>query len=221
MRIQRFRRPLRLRGSRGAARALTVLLGLLCAFPARGQTIPENAWSFSASLYGYLLPEGPDYLQPTVTADRGWLHLEARANYEALNTGSVWMGYTVGGGKKLVWDLTPMIAGVFGGIDGVAPGYRGSLTWGKLGLYSEGEYVIHPADSSENFFYNWSEATVSPVAWFRVGLVTQRTRAYQSDRDIQRGLLIGVERNAWELTGHVFNPDESRPTVVIALRVNF
>jgi hypothetical protein len=41
-----------------------------------------KAWSFGASVYGYSLPEESEYLQPTVTADRGWLHLEARYNYE-------------------------------------------------------------------------------------------------------------------------------------------
>jgi hypothetical protein len=40
---------------------------------------------------------------------RGWLHLEARYNYEALETGSVWAGYDFNAGKKLVLDLTPMV----------------------------------------------------------------------------------------------------------------
>ena len=35
-----------------------------------------------------------------------------------------------------------MIGGVFGDTTGVAPGYKGSLSWWKLELYSEGEYVF-------------------------------------------------------------------------------
>ena len=44
----------------------------------------DKAWSFSASAsaYAYLVPHEDDYLQPTVTADWTWLHLEARYNYE-------------------------------------------------------------------------------------------------------------------------------------------
>jgi len=181
----------------------------------------EATWSFSASVYTYVVPDDSDYAQPTITADRGWLHMEARYNYEALETGSVWLGYNFGGGEKLAWELTPMLGGVFGNTTGVAPGYKGSLSWWKLELYSEGEYVFDTGDSSESFFYNWSELTIAPVNWFRLGLVTQRTKVYESDRDIQRGVLVGVSFKRVDLTTYVFNPDESDPTVVVAVAFSF
>jgi len=181
----------------------------------------EHEWVFSASVYTYIVPEGDDYAQPTVTADRGWLHLEARYNYEALETGSTWVGYNFAGGEKLAWEITPMIGGVFGDLYGIAPGYKGSLSWWKLELYSEGEYVFDTGDSSESFFYNWSELTLSPVEWCRFGLVTQRTHVYQTDSDIQRGLLVGFSYKKVDLTTYVFNPDDSKPTWVVAVAVNF
>jgi hypothetical protein len=95
------------------------------------------------------------------------------------------------------------------------------LTWWKLELYSEGEYVVDTGESCESFYYNWSELTLAPVEWFRFGSATQRTRAYQTDRDIQRGLLVGFSYKQVDLAGYVFNPDESKPTVVLALRVTF
>ena len=55
-----------------------------------------------------------------------------------------------------------MLGGVFGNTTGVAPGYKGSLSWWKLELYSEGEYVIDAGARSGNFFYNWSELTSRP-----------------------------------------------------------
>jgi hypothetical protein len=100
-------------------------------------------WSFAASLYAYSVPEDDDYVQPTVLVDRGLLHLEARYNYEALETGSVWLGFNFSGGGDLAWELTPMVGGVFGETMGAAPGYRGSLGWWKLELSSEGEYVFN------------------------------------------------------------------------------
>ena len=159
-------------------------------------------------------------MQPTFTADRGWLHLEARYNYEALDTGSAWVGYNFSGGDKLAWELTPMIGGVFGDTTGVAPGYKGSLSWLKLELYSEGEYVFDTRSTSDSFFYNWSELTLAPAEWFRFGLVTQRTRVYKSDRDIQRGVLAGVSFARGSLTGYVLNPDDE-PTFVLAVVVLF
>ena len=210
---------------------------VLCACRASGQTttnapvttnspqpaIEEGAknWSFSASAYTYLVPDSRDYVQPTITADRNWLHLEARYNYEALDTGSAWVGYNFSGGKKFTWAVTPMLGGLFGDMAGIAPGYGGSLGWWKLGLYSEGEYVFDTRDSSGSFFYNWSELTVAPVDWLKLGMVTQRTRLYQTDRDIQRGFLVGLSYKQLSLTTYVFNPDESTPTVVVAVGVTF
>lgn len=189
--------------------------------PLVGADDAKENWSFSASVYTFIVPDGDTYAQPTVTADHGWLHLEARYNYEALKTGSAWVGYNFAGGTNLTWEFTPMLGGVFGETTGIAPGYSGSLSWWKLELYSEGEYVFDTGDSSGSFFYNWSELTLAPVEWFRFGLVTQRTRVYQTDRDIQRGLLVGFSFKKLDLTTYVFNPDDSKPTVVVAVAVNF
>jgi hypothetical protein len=181
----------------------------------------EKSWSFSLSAYTYIVPDSREYVQPTVTADHGPLHLEARYNYEALETGSAWLGYNFSGGEKLSWAITPMLGGVFGETSGIAPGYKGSLSWWLLEFYSEGEYVIDTGDTSESFFYNWSELTLAPVKWFRFGLVTQRTRVYETDRDIQRGILVGFSLEKVSLTTYVLNPDESRPIWVIALALSF
>jgi len=185
--------------------------------PAPAEEPNDTGWSFSASAYTYLVPDAGNYVQPTFTADRGWLHLEARYNYEALESGSAWVGYNFSGGETLAWEFTPMLGGVFGDLTGIAPGYKGSLSWWKLELYSEGESVFDRGDSADSFFYNWSELTLAPVDWLRFGLVTQRTRAYESDRDIQRGLLVGVSYRKLDLSAYYFNPDDEQPTFVIAV----
>ena len=184
-------------------------------------TTDERAWSFSASALTYVVPDSQNYVQPTVTADRGALHLEARYNYENLHTGSAWVGYNFDGGKTLTWEVTPMLGGVFGDTAGVAPGFKGSLNWWKLELYGEGEYLIDTGDSSNSFAYEWSEFTLAPAAWWRFGMVTQRTRAYKSDRDIQRGVLAGVSLKHLKLTAYFFNPDEDKPSFVFGVAVPF
>jgi hypothetical protein len=189
--------------------------------PAQGEELDDTAWSFFASAYTYIVPDSGNYVQPTFTADRGWLHLEARYNYEALDTGSAWVGYNFSGGATLAWELTPMFGGVFGDTTGVAPGYKGSLSWRKVELSSEGEYVFDTGDSSDSFFYNWSEVSLAPLDWFRFGLVTQRTRAYQSDREIQRGALVGFNYKKMDASAYFFNPDDDEPTFVIAVGLSF
>ena len=122
--------------------------------PAVAKAEAEKTWSLSASAYTYIVPDSRDYVQPTFSADRGWLHLEARYNYEALDTGSAWLGYNFSGGETLAWEVTPMLGGVFGDTAGIAPGYEASLSLWKLELYSEGEYLFDTGNSADSFFYN-------------------------------------------------------------------
>ena len=191
---------------------------VLIAMPALAQPAPAR-WSFAAAAYAYVVPDGGNFLLPTLAADRDSLHLEARYNYEHQETGSIWVGFNFSGGGTVAWELTPMLGGVFGNTDGIAPGYKGSLGWRKLELYSEGEYVI-TGDSSERFLYNWSELTLAPVEWLRFGLATQRTRAYQTERDVQRGLLVGFSFKRADITTYLLNPDDES-TLIVAVALGF
>ena len=182
---------------------------------------PANAWSFNASLYGYFPPEDVHYAQPTVMADHGALHLEARYNYEALKSGSAWIGWNLETGKELTLNATLMAGGVVGDLRGVAPGYELTLAWKAFELYSEGEYVIDTSDSSGNFFYNWAQLGWSPLEWLSVGLVTQRTRVYHTGLDVQRGVFVGFTYKSLSLNVYVFNPGWETPTVVGSLAVSF
>ena len=180
-----------------------------------------RAWTFDASANTYILPDEPNYVQPTIAADRDWLHLDLRFNYEDLDTASIRFGYNFSGGETVEWAVTPVLGGVFGRTDGVAPGYTGSLTWRRLEFYSEGEYLFDAGDSADSFFYNWSELTFGPADWLRFGMVTERTRAYEAEREIQRGLLVGISYKNLQTTTYVFNPDDSRPVVVLSVAFSF
>jgi hypothetical protein len=88
-----------------------------------------ESWQYSLTLDGYLPARGEAYATPTFTVDHKWLHLEARYNNENLRTGSLWVGYNFAWGEKWQFEVTPMIGGVFGRTDGIAPGCEASLTW--------------------------------------------------------------------------------------------
>lgn len=188
--------------------------------PTASATEDEN-WTILFSAYTYVVPDGRDYLQPTVLADRGRLHLEARYNYESADTGSLWVGYNFHFGDELSFDFTPMLGGVMGDVTGVAPGYRFALSYWKLELSSEGEYVFDTRNDSSDFFYNWSELSLYPTDWFRAGLVLQRTKLYPTEFDVQRGFLIGFMHKRFDFTAYVFDPGASQTTVVMALGLGF
>ena len=203
-----------------ALAALVVFLSGGSAF-AQAAAAAEKAWAFNVSAATYVLPDEPDYVQPAFTADRGWLHLEGRFNYEDRDTGSAWLGYNLGVGETVRLEFTPMIGAVFGTTDGVAPGYKGSLAWRMLQLYSETEFVFDASGSDNSFLYTWSEFDVAPVEWCRFGLVVQRTKAYKTEFDIQRGFFVGVAYKGASVTAYVFNPDADRPTVVVGIAASF
>ena len=69
---------------------------------------------------------------------------------------------------------------------------------------------------SDSFFYNWSELAIVPVEWCRFGMVSQHTRVYKTERDIQRVLFVGIGDGHLEATTYVFNPDDGEPTAVMA-----
>jgi hypothetical protein len=174
----------------------------------------RNPWSFSLTADGYFLPHGRSYVTSTVTADRSWLHLEARYNSENLDTGSLWAGYNFSAGHTLVLQATPMIGGVFGKTTGIAPGYEISLAYKRVLLSTQGEYVFDTADRSGSFLYTWSTLGYSPTKWFRAGIVVQRTKAFHTGLAIQRGFLVGLSRKRVAFTTYVFNLGWTDPTLV-------
>lgn len=204
--------------------ALVVVTVLAVPAAAQSPAPPQGtaaSWSGSASAYAYFVPDDDNYLQPTLTLDREWVHIQARYNYEAQKTGSLWFGYNFEGGETVEWTLTPKFGAAFGDVAGVAPGYSGSLTWRKLEAYSEGEYLYDLSESADSFLYNWSEISLRLVESLRVGLATQRTRARESARVVTRGPLVGFTVENFELAAYVFFGGDSDPTFVTSVTWSF
>ncbi len=189
--------------------------------PAAAPPDTKPTWSFNLTAATYLFPGDENYVQPTVTADRGGLHLETRYNYEGRKSVSGFVGWNFEYGENVTVRLTPMFGGVVGDTSGIIPALEFDLAWRWLELYSEGEYVIDVGDSSNGFLYNWSQASVRPVSWLQAGLATQRTRVYQTPRDIQRGPFVGVTVSKITATVYFFNPGSSDHFLIASVGVAF
>jgi hypothetical protein len=178
--------------------------------------------SVGATLYGYAVPDEPDFLMLVVPVDIGRLHVEGRYDYESLHSGSIFAGVSVRAGERVQLKATAMVGGVFGDLDGVAPALRLTLSFGRLDLFVEAEYVFDLHDLGASFFYSWSEAGFSPLAWLRLGLVVQRTRVLHNDLDLQRGVFVGVTvLGAVTLAAYELNLGWISPTYVGAVGVSF
>lgn len=182
-------------------------------------------WAVSLLVDGYYVPDEQGYVGPIITADRSWLHLEGRYNYEDLRTGSIWLGYSynlssspVDALKKVDFTLTPMVGAVFGQTTGAAPGCVASLTYRKFNFWVSNEYVFNTNDPSANYFYTWPQLTYSPKDWLHLGLVGQRTLAIQNDH--QLGFIVGLSAKKTEFTSYILNFGPN-PTVILEMGYNF
>jgi hypothetical protein len=106
-------------------------------------------WTGSAELALYIIPEEENYLWPSLSVDRDWLHLAVRYNYEDTNTASFWAARTSSGvrGSKRGTPCSHT-----GDTDGVAPGFRSTMnTWGRV--FYAGEWVFD-AEEGDSFYYS-------------------------------------------------------------------
>jgi hypothetical protein len=207
---------------------LVLLLLLACNLIAQQTTArrplrdrrPNQPWAVSVLVDGYYVPGEQGYADPIVTADRSWLHLEGRYNYEDLYTGSLWLGYNFNLNpiKNVELTITPMVGGVFGRTTGVAPGGELSLAYQKFNLWVSNEYVFDTKNSSGSYYYAWPQLTYSPKDWLHLGLVAQRTLAVESDT--QGGFLFGLSAKKLEFTNYFLDPGP-KPTVILELGYNF
>jgi len=197
-------------------RAAFALFAVALAVSAHAQ---EKAWEFAATGY-WNDPRGGDaFASGIFTADRDALHVEARANYEAVHAQSAFIGYSFSWGQDVKLDLRPIVGGVTGSARGPIAGLEATIAGGPFDYYIEAEHVNDRVGGSYN--YAWTELGWRPVEWLRVGLAGQHTRVYGGDRETQRGGLVQLTHGKFTLSGYWFNPGTSEQVAIVALGAAF
>jgi len=151
-------------------------------------TAKRSTWSFSAWAEMFIIPGEEDFFNPTFYARTDKLHLEGRYNYEDRNTASLWAGRRFKFGKTVQFVLVPMAAVVFGNTNGMAPGLEAEIMFKKFDFYAEAEYVFDFKENENNFFYMYSELAIRPIKPIRTGLISQRTKMFETKFEVQRGI---------------------------------
>jgi hypothetical protein len=186
---------------------------------AQGEVRP---WEFSATAYPTWVRDGENYTSGVVSANRGRLHLQARANYESVGARSAFIGYNLAGGSgDLAWELTPLLGGAWGSINAVVPGLLASVTYKRVDAYMEAEYVDDRAAGTEAYLYAWTELGFQAAAWLRIGAAAQRTRAYGTSRELQRGPFAQATWGPVTIGAYWFNPGADAQVIVGSVGVAF
>lgn len=187
---------------------LLIVLASVKLFGQEGESDSTSSkqWNFSAWAELFILPGESDIFNPTFYARHNKLHLEARYNYEDINTGSAWAGRRFKFGQGVKFVVVPMAGLVFGNTNGIAPGLELEVMYKKFDFYSESEHVFDFNSKENNFFYMYSELAIRPIKPIRTGLIVQRTKLFESEHEVERGLFAEYYFGRCRVGGFFFNP---------------
>ena len=62
------------------------------------------------------------------------------------------------------------------------------IMFNKFDFYSESEYVFDFKTRENDFFYVYSEMALRPIQTIRTGMVVQRTKLFETERELERGI---------------------------------
>ena len=207
-------------GAHAMRRSAAIALGFLT-LPATAQADGDRALSGAITGYYYAIPHESDYGVGVASFNRGAIHLEARYNYEANRSASLFTGWNFAGGEDVAYQVTPIIGGLFGETHGIVPGIEAGVSYRDVDAYIEAEYVHDIHNSSDSYFYAWSEVGWKPVQWLRIGLASQRSRQVQNGRDLQRGAFVQLIVDKVTLGFYGFNPESGSRYLIISLGTQF
>lgn len=168
----------------------------------------------------YFLPGQDDLSTAVASIDVDSTLFEWRFNYEARDSGSFWIGHNFDFGDSWELALNPMAGLVAGDLEGAAPGLKAELSWNRINVYSEMEYVFSFDSSEDNFFYAWSEMTYAITDWLSAGIVGNRTRAYDSPVELDRGPTVAMNFGKFTVSCTALNLDED-VLMIVSLGASF
>ena len=180
------------------------------------------AWEFSITGYWNKPKEDDGYASAIAIASRGALHLEARANYEAIHAQSLFIGWTFEVGDEVKLEARPIVGIVGHSLRGGIWGFEASLSGRrKWDYYIEVERVNSRTEGTDDYTYAWSELGWRPLEPLRLGIVGQRTRIHGADRDYLGGGFAQFTYGKATLGAYWFNPGKSDQVVIVSLGAAF
>jgi hypothetical protein len=180
---------------------------------------PSSVAQVGFDQYVYVKPSETMMLVPILNFEAdNHMYVEARYNYEDLNTFSLYLGRTFSIGDIVAYSLTPLVGAVAGNFQGGSVGVNAMIEYNKIFFSSESQYTFSFRESSEDFLFAWSDLAYQPTKWFYAGLSTQQTilpqtKALNSEFGIALGFMVGK----WSFPLYCFSPRGGRPYLVLGV----
>jgi len=143
-------------------------------------------------------------------------YIEARGNYEAINSASLYFGKTFKKNALLSYSIIPIAGLVMGSFSGGSVGANVALDYKNISLSSQSQYTFSIENRATNFTYSWSDLTYQLKKWMSAGLSLQQTGGL-----FEKGILVqGVFKNL-SVPLYVFNPATRERHFVLGLNVEW
>ena len=143
-------------------------------------------------------------------------YAEARINYEATNTVSLYIGKTFKKKALVSYSITPLAGLVSGRFNGGSVGANATVDYKKISFSSQSQYTFSAENQATNFTYSWSDLTYQLKKWVGAGLSLQQT-----GRQFEKGILVkGVYKNL-SMPLYFFNPTASNRYFIVGLSLEW
>jgi hypothetical protein len=176
-----------------------------------------NQSNFTGEQYYYLGENKPFCWVPIVGySTAGDWYVEARGNYEAVNSASLYFGKTFRKSALISYSITPIAGLVMGSFNGGSVGANIALDYKKISFSSQSQYTFSIENQSGNFTYSWSDLTYQLKKWVSAGVSLQQTSGL-----FEKGILVRVIYKNFSIPLYVFNPATSERYFVLGLNVEW
>lgn len=143
---------------------------------------------------------------------------EARYNYEAPETASIYAGKEFSKKGKLSCTATPMAGTLLGKWNGGSAALNISMDYQNFQFLAQSQYtLITREEEAENFFYSWSELRYYHNEIFFAGLTVQQTLVSKKSKLIEPGIVAGFSFGRWTFPIYLFNLSGSNRYLVLAI----
>ena len=143
-------------------------------------------------------------------------YMEARGNYEATNSASLYVGKTFRKTALISYSIIPIAGLVAGGFNGGSVGANVALDYKKISFSSQSQYTFSIENRATNFTYSWSDLTYQLKGWVSAGASLQQTRGL-----FEKGILVRVVYKNLSIPLYVFNPATCERYFVLGLNLEW
>ncbi len=175
--------------------------------------------------YAYISMGKSPTLVPIVHIQNEKWYGEARYNYEALKTFSVYVGKIFSNEEKTQsYAIIPVIGITTGKFKGGSVGLDITFNDSDFFFCSQSQYTFSNTDRYQNFIYSWSELGYEPSKWIYAGLALQYTQLFQKTEEplmYEFGVMAGFKLGRWTIPIYSFSPFADDRYFIVGLNLIF